>query len=641
MIYQTLSATFGALKGKTLELKDGLNIVSGENESGKSTWSAFLRVMLYGVATRERSTKDSLPDKEKYAPWSGDPMYGKLTLTARGRALCIERTAGKRDRFFKNLTVTDLQTGLPAEIIGATPGEALLGVREPVFERSALAGQGRLAVGNDDKGELLRRIQALAQTGDEESSFTEAKSRLEAWKRERRYNRRGRLPELEAERDALRAALLAQSEETERLKAIQTRQEEIRARLERAKQNRDACRAAVAAQKLAEIRAAEERCARSTAPTEAEFAELAALEQEMKRAETAYTACLEREPQKNVSRETLLPAGVGIPVGAGLCAALWLVFGKAWLALGVGAAFAVAIIAAWRGRVRAERRKFRAAEIQEAERARAAGRSTFAERLAQVAPGAADLDEVRQRVQDAQIAKERREILTKGVDVAALEALAAQAGTVETVGTPEDAERAVLALEQELRTVENAGIALESKLETSADPARDEARIAEIETLLAKGEREYAAIERAIAVLTEVNGELTQRIAPKLAERAGEMFHRVTGGRFDTVELKEGLLLSVREQGEAQPRGLLSLSAGTLDELYLCLRLALCESLFDEEPVPILLDDALVNYDDARAARMLTLLREMARERQIVLFTCHAREREFFGNDPEVHCISL
>ena len=61
-IYE-MTATFGKLDHETLRLEPGMNVILAPNEWGKSTWCAFLTAMLYGIDTRERSTKDSLSDK--------------------------------------------------------------------------------------------------------------------------------------------------------------------------------------------------------------------------------------------------------------------------------------------------------------------------------------------------------------------------------------------------------------------------------------------------------------------------------------------------------------------------------------------------------------------------------------------------
>lgn len=73
MQIKRLAATFGRLEQEQLELEPGLNVIEAPNESGKSTWTAFLRVMLYGLNTRDRSAN---ADKRRYLPWSGSAMEG-------------------------------------------------------------------------------------------------------------------------------------------------------------------------------------------------------------------------------------------------------------------------------------------------------------------------------------------------------------------------------------------------------------------------------------------------------------------------------------------------------------------------------------------------------------------------------------
>ena len=75
MEIHSLNATFGRLEQQELHLHPGLNLICAPNESGKSTWSAFIRTMLYGFLSRERSP---LADKKRYVPWSGAAMQGRM-----------------------------------------------------------------------------------------------------------------------------------------------------------------------------------------------------------------------------------------------------------------------------------------------------------------------------------------------------------------------------------------------------------------------------------------------------------------------------------------------------------------------------------------------------------------------------------
>ena len=91
MIIRKLRASFGKLEGETLRFHDGLNVIYAPNESGKSTWCAFIRAMLYGIDSAERARDGYLPDKQRYAPWSGAPMEGSMDVRAEGSDITLQR----------------------------------------------------------------------------------------------------------------------------------------------------------------------------------------------------------------------------------------------------------------------------------------------------------------------------------------------------------------------------------------------------------------------------------------------------------------------------------------------------------------------------------------------------------------------
>ena len=126
----SMTATFGKLEHATLELKPGLNIIEAPNEWGKSTWCAFLIAMLYGMDTRAKSTKTALADKERYLPWSGSPMAGRIDLNWNGRNITIERRTKGRT-VLGEFRAYETETGLEVpELTAATCGQTLLGVEK-------------------------------------------------------------------------------------------------------------------------------------------------------------------------------------------------------------------------------------------------------------------------------------------------------------------------------------------------------------------------------------------------------------------------------------------------------------------------------------------------------------------------------
>ena len=206
MLIQRMAASFGRLQNDTLELQPGLNILQAPNETGKSTWCAFLLSMLYGINSRERDRPGAPADKNRYAPWSGALMAGRVDCRWNGRDITLLRATRRQGTPMGEFKA--LYTGtadIVPDLTGQTCGETLLGVTREVYERSAFIRQSGLAVSRD--AELERRIAALLTSGEEDVSFSEAAAALKKQLNRRRHNKTGQIPALEAQLAELAAAL--------------------------------------------------------------------------------------------------------------------------------------------------------------------------------------------------------------------------------------------------------------------------------------------------------------------------------------------------------------------------------------------------------------------------------------------------
>lgn len=139
-------------------------------------------------------------------------------------------------------------------------------------------------------------------------------------------------------------------------------------------------------------------------------------------------------------------------------------------------------------------------------------------------------------------------------------------------------------------------------------------------------EKYYRALTRAQETLLQATDELQRRFAPRISGRAQELFSRLTGGRYQKLSLCQDLSLETAAADEIGQRNPLWRSDGTVDQLYLALRLAVAEELTPD--APLVLDDALVRFDDVRLAATLRILREDAQHKQVILFTCQSREKD-------------
>ena len=735
MKIKTMTATFGKLQKQTLELKDGLNIIEAPNESGKSTWCAFLRSMLYGIDTKARDKKGVIAEKNLYQPWDGGAMEGSIQLNWKGRDITLRRTSKANSPLSQFQAV---YTGTEEPVPGLTAdsvGEALTGVGRDVFERSAFVGQNAVAV--TGSAELERRISAIVSSGQEDVSYSETEQRLRDWKNRRYSNQKnGLIPKLQEEQNSLSNLLTrldtAHRQESAALAAIR----ELNAEQTELNVQAAAHRAAVNAEVYARYQAAKadvdqaqaelnnilsEKAHRGQLPGEAVLRTM--------QGELSYLSTLDaniKQARDETAGAAPIPERIDHPVFSGMkpvdawerartdsvavankdkgkstvavltviyfaLAILTLVFGlllPSWPLLALAAAFLIGTAAFLLRRRKANKRiqtildkygvpfgaaieeqaKQYIAEYEAAEQARTDAslrtatlerleneRQKLTERLLEqtcaFAPEVRDLYGVSAaislalnlgekertadlRLQNAQ--KVLQAICAHGVPEAA------EAPALLPTRSPGEISVRLQQVQQEL-SLQNKALAMaQGEIHTLGDRAALQARLDEVERALACRREEHEAIQTAMEVLAEANARLQERMSPALNRRAGELFCRLTGGVYDQVSLTREFEALAARQGDVTPRKLLTLSKGTADQLYLAVRLAVCDLVLPgEDPAPLVLDDALVHFDGERLALALDLLQELAQARQILLFTCQNRERLYWEDDCTVHVTDL
>jgi len=136
----------------------------------------------------------------------------------------------------------------------------------------------------------------------------------------------------------------------------------------------------------------------------------------------------------------------------------------------------------------------------------------------------------------------------------------------------------------------------------------------------------YYALEMAQDALRSAKQQLQRRFAPRISQRAQALFSRLTGGRYRRITLGDDFSLTASAEGEVNLHPAQYRSDGTVDQLYLALRLAVAEELTPD--APLVLDDVFARFDDTRLAIAMDVLRETAETKQVILFTCQGREKE-------------
>ena len=634
MMIKRLDATFGKLEGESLELHDGLNVISAPNESGKSTWCAFVRAMLYGVDSSERQKAGFLPDKMRFAPWSGSAMQGSMQLESGGRDITITRTTKTASAPMREFSAVYTGTSVSVEgLNGNNAGEMLTGVSRDVFRRSAFVEQGKVAVTHS--AELEKRISAIVSSGDEDCSFTEADGRLRQWQRKRRFNRHGRLPELEDElshkkqllaelsdaaqqRENMSAELERAKQECERIEAeviesrkvvrkealssLQGVRNEVNAATERhdkAAERRDSCRAALCACAIGERK-----------PEEAKAEVKTDLENSMKLKERS-----ERKSSPVLAIILMILCGALVAAGFLLPDLMIHAFVAAAVALAAGIALFI----------RASRRK---TENYEAAKQRRKILAKYkAESEADIAASIDEYLELYKNYAEAQRAeKESAEALAM---VRRRQEQAESKTLTQLDFTGGDNQAAQLSRRLTEARAKCSRISAQmaehsGRLAAMGDPLVLGSEISRMEAEYAEISAEYDAIALAIDTMRKADEDIQSRFSPALGKLAAEYMQFVTDGKYDGVMLDRDFSATVHEAGGNVPRNAEYLSAGTLDLMYLAVRLAVCSLALPESAnCPLIIDDALVNFDADRRRQAMALLEKIAQERQVILFACN------------------
>ena len=703
-------ATFGKLEHATLELEPGLNILHAPNEWGKTTWCAFLSAMLYGLDTRAKSTKDRLADKERYQPWSGIPMSGRIDLNWQGRDITIERKTRGRTPL-GDFRAYETESGLPVpELTAAGCGQMLLGAEQSVFHRSGFIRLADLPVTQDEA--LRRRLNELVTTGDESGDAERLEKGLKELKNKCRYNRSGLLPQAEGRLRELEATagqrqdLQAQCQTlSQRLgeatvwhQALENHraalqyaaaQEDLR-RVAQAREARDASAAQLAQmEQMCANHPSRESCEEKLNALQAFQAQWSEAQQQARLLPPAPEAPPAPAPFQGLSGEeaaamadrdgadyqALLQKTGLIPcliLGIlGFAAAGWMLFSRLWPVglIVLGLSFVPSLL--YGGSRKKKQQQIQALEakygssaprlwreaalaygvaLQEYTRQKLEYQRTHRDLDIRLA----ELEVTRQSLcgqqtpeavipvwQDIlrqldQLESLRRDARRWQEHLQALQAMAKPlpepAGEDPLTYPAPETERLLAeaaAEEQRLKTRLDQAT---GRLNTFPDAHTLESEISRTREQIRRLEDTYAALTLAQDTLTRAKQDLQRRFAPRISQRAQELLGQLTGGRYDRLCLNQDFTLLCGAAGEDTLHEALWRSSGTIDQLYLSLRLAVAEVLTPE--APLILDDALVRFDDERMHSAMEILQEMSRKKQILLFSCQQRETACLADAP-------
>lgn len=169
---------FGKLENKNIKFEDGLNLVIGSNESGKSTLMGFIKAIFYGI--NKNKAGNIFSEVEKYKPWQESEFSGKAEYEVRGNVYTVYRDFNKNNTKIYDATGIDITKDFAKDKSrGVLIGNEQFDVDEETFENTAFITQKNIDVDINSQKSIIQKLTNMIQSGDENISYENVTKKLE------------------------------------------------------------------------------------------------------------------------------------------------------------------------------------------------------------------------------------------------------------------------------------------------------------------------------------------------------------------------------------------------------------------------------------------------------------------------------
>ncbi|OPX45781.1 DNA replication and repair protein RecF [Ruminiclostridium hungatei] len=688
---------FGKFENFEFDPIKGINVIYGDNESGKSTMMAFIKAVLFGLKGG-RADKEGMPSEiKRYKPWSGEKYGGYINIELENsRRYRLERDFDNNSVKLYDEDFNDITGTFTGNKDGSGMAEKLMGINESLFERTVFIRQLGTRLDGASSKDLIERISNMGQSGYEDISYKKAHSalkealksqvgtgrsytrpldlidrRLEELFRMQRQSKDKAMLRLESE-DRLKEleAEIAVLYDRERLLSLASEFSEVKEEIGLQKEKLEEIRflnegLRVLKKNISELTKEKEELETQIRGTTLEEERLSEeLRGLWNNGNESAIGTLERQIRyMDIGEIVLLAVLIGTVIG-GFMAKL--------IPVSVSAIPAVTLIAALLFR---NSRKRNLKELQWAQ-AEETGREKLLEQQMEnakrgriAAENQLDRTTDHLEVQKVQYQQQINRLEDK-LQITGRQHLAEMEGkadalSFELIRLLEDKARSltsseaclinsviesstdILARELDLdlakqycsEQLQNKRLeksALEYKLGDSGEELNADALEQEIYGLTQQKralEQRGEALNIAMETLEEASREVQKKYLPVMGKVFGSTFSDITSGKYSDVRAGDNLNIMLNDPLSKTVIPVSALSSGTIDQLYLALRVAISETVMKgNEVLPVILDEPFSQYDDSRTENALKLIDRLGKRQQIIIFTCKQREVELISN---------
>ncbi len=603
---------FGKLKNKEIEFCDGINLVYGENESGKSSLLKFITSMLYG-ASKNKNGKE-LSDFDRFKPWKTEEFSGKIEYTLdSGESFEVYREFKKKNPIIYNSKKEDISKLFS---IDKTKGieffEEQTGIDEETFFNTAITEQEGIKLSKSSQNSIVQKISNLISSGDDNISFKKSLDKISKKQNEEVGTERtsqkpinnveNKIKSLLNEKRNLenyRESVYDNSLEKEQLR-LEEKDEEIKIEfLKEIKVKLDNNR----------IKSAEINFNKNL---EKDYNE------KIEELNKKITKNEVKEQIKEINNKNYYLV-IAIILITFIVVTIFNGFHLLNLVLLLPLIFVFYKMTNAKEKVR-ENKKTR-----DLDRERIIHEIEVLRENKEIQKAEA---EEKQEKLNREIEKDNNELKDKYIkflDFGFMDE-SLNKNYDEILREIDRKENRLNTIKFRLHTMEANAEEISRKLENLAK-IEEELQDAEIE------KDELLSLNRSYNIAKEclerAYEQVKESISPRFTENLCDIISKISAGRYKNVVFSDtdGLRVEI-ENGNYIPAS--RLSTGTIDQMYISLRLSALNEM-TEETMPIILDEAFAYFDNDRLANILKYLNNNFKDNQIIIFTCSDREKNILS----------
>lgn len=584
---------FGKLKDKDIELKEGINIIYGKNEAGKSTLLKFITGMFYGVSKNKNG--GNIPEIDKVEPWDNEEFSGKINYVLDNKnEYEVYREFKKKNPKIFNSNLEDISKDFN---IDKTKGNQFFydqtGLDESTFITSVITKQGEVKLDDKSQNNIIQKISNILGTGEDTNSYSKIISKL----KKKLNDEVGTSNTKEKPINTVEKRINELSIEKEKLEAYQSEQFEIEEEIRKIKLDIVDNKERLETLKTANIKL------ETIKSEEGKINVLKKLNEDTK---------LEIEQLKNESKEKInslktnkitLRDKIIISILIIISVIMFIFLRNKYIAILptlisiLYITFIAIKINRNKSELKEEKRKYKD-KINDAN-------SKAKAQVEEIKTIENDYNQKLNEIYKQYNIKENENVIQ---EINSLQSKINEK-TLKLHTTEIDYNNINPKLEKLIN--------IEEELESLLNDRKD------------LKQKSYE-IKKAIETLEMAYNKMKEEITPKFTEKLSDTIKNVSNNKYNKVKINISGEIIV-EDSNGNYINAENLSLGTIDQLYLALRLASIEEI-TEETMPIILDEAFAYYDNERLKNILEYMSKEYKNRQIIIFTCTDREKSILNS---------